>query len=141
MLCINLCRVVDPHTIVFGGGMARAGDTLLDLVRKYMREKTWTVLPTDVVLATAKSIVSGGMLGAALAAKKVVERGGAAVSVGVAESTSSVVIETVGKGKSVVSSGGVDVWTVALSAAGALVVGLGLGLLFSGGSSSRNSNK
>ena len=66
--------MVDPDVIVFSGGMARAGDALLSLVHKYMRQKTWTVLTTDVELCAARSIESGGMLGAALAAKRMVEK-------------------------------------------------------------------
>lgn len=69
VLCINLCRVVDPDVIVFTGGLAKAGDVLLQLIQKYINAKTWTILPTDVKLLTAQSIEFGGAVGAALAAK------------------------------------------------------------------------
>lgn len=69
VLSINICRVIDPQVIVFGGGLSKAGNVLLDLIRKYVREKTWTVLPTDVRLTLAISD-KGGVLGAALAAKQ-----------------------------------------------------------------------
>lgn len=69
MLCINLCRVVDPDVIVFTGGLAKAGDVLLQLIQKYLTAKTWTILPTDVKLLTAQSIEFGGAVGAGLAAK------------------------------------------------------------------------
>lgn len=69
MLCVNLCRVVDPDVIVFTGGLAKAGDTLLDLIRAAMARKAWTILPTAVQLVTAQSIEFGGVVGAALAAK------------------------------------------------------------------------
>jgi hypothetical protein len=69
VLSINLCRVVDPEVIVFGGGLAKAGKVLLDLIRKYVKEKTWTVLPTDVQLTLAVSD-KAGVLGPALAAKQ-----------------------------------------------------------------------
>lgn len=67
-MCINVCRVLDPQVIIFGGGLAKAGDVLLDLVRKHMKQKTWTVLPTSVQLLQAKS-ENGGVIGAALAAQ------------------------------------------------------------------------
>lgn len=66
VLCINLCRVVDPDAIVFSGGLAKAGDVLLQLIDKQIKARTWTILPTDVKLLTAKSIEFGGVVGAAL---------------------------------------------------------------------------
>lgn len=70
VLAINICRVVDPEIIIFSGGLAKAGDVFLALVRDKMKLRTWTVLPTDVQLVIARSIDNGGMVGAALAAKK-----------------------------------------------------------------------
>ena len=72
ILAINICRVVDPEIIIFSGGLAKAGDVFLSLVRDKMKHRTWTVLPTDVQLVIARSIDNGGMVGAALAAKKLV---------------------------------------------------------------------
>jgi predicted NBD/HSP70 family sugar kinase len=69
VLCVNLCRVVDPDVIVFTGGLAKAGDVLLQLVQKEIDARTWTILPTDVKLFTAQSLMYGGAVGAALAAK------------------------------------------------------------------------
>lgn len=60
--------MLDPQIIVFGGGLAKAGDVLLNLINKYIKQKTWTVLPTDVILVQAKS-ENGGVVGAALAAQ------------------------------------------------------------------------
>jgi len=70
VLCINLSRVVDPDVIVFTGGLAKAGDVLLQLIEKHMKALAWTILPTNVKLLTAKSLEFGGMVGAALAAKQ-----------------------------------------------------------------------
>lgn len=70
ILCINICRVVDPEVIIFAGGMSKAGEDLLQLVRKHMHELSWTVLPTHVELATAHAVDHAGSIGAALAAKK-----------------------------------------------------------------------
>jgi predicted NBD/HSP70 family sugar kinase len=69
VLCVNLCRVVDPDVIVFTGGLAKAGDLLLDLIRAAVQRRAWTILPTPVQLLTAQSIEFGGVIGAALAAK------------------------------------------------------------------------
>jgi hypothetical protein len=66
-MAINICRVVDPDIIIFGGGLSKAGNVLLDLIRKYVREKTWK-LTNDVILKLATSD-KGGVCGAALAAK------------------------------------------------------------------------
>ncbi len=67
-MCINICRIVDPEVIIFGGGLSKAGSVLIDLIRKHMAQKTWTVLPTDVKLVVSQS-EHAGMVGAALAAQ------------------------------------------------------------------------
>jgi hypothetical protein len=61
--------VIDPDAIVFGGGLSKAGDVLLNLIKKYVKEKTWTVLPTDVELVLAMSD-KGGVVGSALASRR-----------------------------------------------------------------------
>ena len=68
-LCINICRVVDPDVIIFGGGMSK-GKGLIENVKMCINEKSWTVLPTLVQLETANPLNNSGILGAALAAKK-----------------------------------------------------------------------
>lgn len=68
-LVINLCRVIDPEVIVFGGGLSKAGNVLLNLIKKHVHAKTWTVLPTDVILRIA-TMHEPGLLGTALAAKQ-----------------------------------------------------------------------
>jgi len=69
VLVINLCRVVDPDVIIFGGGMSQAGETLLHRVRAHVKALSWTVLPTTVQLVVAKSSINAGILGAAMAGK------------------------------------------------------------------------
>lgn len=54
---------------IFSGGLAKAGDPLLQLIQSKLKEKSWTILPTNVELVMARSILDGGMIGAALAAK------------------------------------------------------------------------
>lgn len=65
-MVINICRVVDPEIIVFGGGLSKAGKPLLDVIRKHVNQRTWK-LPTDVKLALALA-AENGVIGAALAA-------------------------------------------------------------------------
>jgi hypothetical protein len=60
---------VDPQVIIFGGGLSKAGSTLLDLVYHHMDAKAWTVLPSPVKLLLSQSD-NGGVVGAALAAQK-----------------------------------------------------------------------
>ena len=69
ILIINLCRVVDPTYVILGGGMSKAGNNLLSRVNKYVKECTWSVLPTDVNVVLAKGSSNSGTIGAALAAK------------------------------------------------------------------------
>lgn len=74
VLCINICRVIDPEVIIFGGGLSKAGPPLLDLIKKYVSQRTWTVLPTDVKLMLAVA-EDNGILGAALAARNAASNG------------------------------------------------------------------
>lgn len=69
IMCINICRIVDPDAIILGGGMAKAGYQLLRLIENKMHELTWKVLPTDVKLYLSSSDGSAGIIGAALAGK------------------------------------------------------------------------
>jgi hypothetical protein len=87
VFCISLCRIVDPEVIVFGGGMSLAGEDLLTPIREAIKRRTWTELPTDVVIAAAKNKGgNGGILGAALSAKMLSQDHRAVSSIG--ESTS-----------------------------------------------------
>jgi hypothetical protein len=68
-MCINVCRVVDPEIIIFGGGMSAAGGALLALIREHMQRRSWTILPTDVRLVVSESKQDeAGIIGAGLAA-------------------------------------------------------------------------
>ena len=74
VFCLTLCRIVDPEVIIIGGGMSLAGEALLGPLREALQRRTWTVLPTDVQIDIARQAGGiGGILGAALAAKKLVE--------------------------------------------------------------------
>lgn len=67
LLVINVCRVVDPEVIIFGGGLSKAGQPLLEVIKKHVTQRTWK-LPTDVKLTLALTD-NNGVVGAALAAK------------------------------------------------------------------------
>jgi hypothetical protein len=57
--------------------MAKAGKPLLSLIQKYIKSRTWKVLPTIFKLEIAKSLDDAGIIGAALAAQQIVESPGA----------------------------------------------------------------
>jgi len=45
--------------------MAKAGKPLLSLIQKYIKSRTWKVLPTIFKLEIAKSLDDAGIIGAA----------------------------------------------------------------------------
>jgi len=63
--CVSLTRIFDPDKIVLTGGMARAGDDLIEPVRKYFADLHWsmTEIKTQVEIATLGS--DAGAIGAA----------------------------------------------------------------------------
>ena len=75
VFCINICRIVDPSVIIIGGGMAQAGDQLLNKIRHFIKLKGWTVLPNEISLQVARSAANGGILGAALAVERKYKQG------------------------------------------------------------------
>ena len=49
--------------------MSKAGDILLEMIHKYLRKRTWKILPTDVKLIVSHTEQeNAGIIGAALAA-------------------------------------------------------------------------
>lgn len=56
--------------------MALAGQDLLQLVQKSIAQHTWDVLPTEAKIVISRSSENAGMLGAALAACKLLESDG-----------------------------------------------------------------
>lgn len=73
VFAINISRMLDPQVIIFAGGMANAGTFLLSRVQHHFSRRTWTVLPSKVRLKIAENCDSAGMLGAAVAASKLLE--------------------------------------------------------------------
>lgn len=66
MLCINLCRTVDPEVIILAGGVSGSGESFRAKVEKEVRRLTWTVLPTEIKIVLGNVIEHAGMIGAAL---------------------------------------------------------------------------
>ena len=63
--CVNLARTLDPDLIVLGGGMARAGDALLEPVRRHFRALHWTVAEPKTEIVLARLGNDAGVIGAA----------------------------------------------------------------------------
>ena len=70
---INISRMLDPEVIVFAGGMANAGEFLLSKIQHHFSRRTWTVLPSKVSLRIAERCDTAGMIGAAVAASKLLD--------------------------------------------------------------------
>lgn len=73
--CINFCRIVDPQMIVFAGGMALAGDYLLNLIRQSFNERRWRLPPDQVQIVAAQLGNDAGLIGAAAVAADAHQRG------------------------------------------------------------------
>ena len=69
LLCINICRFIDPSKIIIGGGMAQAGASLLSRIHHHIQARSWTILPNHVELVLASSPNHSGIIGAAFAAR------------------------------------------------------------------------
>jgi glucokinase len=63
--CVNLVRIFDPQMIVLGGGVARAGDKLLNPVRRAFADRTWTIRPEQVAIELATLGNDAGFIGSA----------------------------------------------------------------------------
>ena len=68
VLCINLCRILDPDFIIIGGGMSHAGDTLLSLLKSNFKSRSWTILDDEVQIVLANNAEHSGIIGAAMLA-------------------------------------------------------------------------
>ena len=62
-----LSLVVGPALVVIGGGLSRAGEALLDPLRRALHERTTVVQPADVTVSGLGD--RGGVIGAALLAR------------------------------------------------------------------------
>jgi glucokinase len=69
---INCCRCYDPELILFTGGMAGAGEQLLEEVRAQfaLPEHHWNIAPVTLEFKIAASPAHAGLIGAAYAARR-----------------------------------------------------------------------
>ena len=75
--CVSLCRIFDPDRIVLAGGLAKAGDDLLEPVREHFSRLDWklTEPQTEIVIASLGN--DAGVIGAAGVAWETFDEGGA----------------------------------------------------------------
>jgi glucokinase len=62
----SMIAVISPDTVVIGGGVAAAGDLLLDPIRAELRERVRTTSLDEVALVTAELGTWAGAIGAAI---------------------------------------------------------------------------
>ena len=67
--CVNLCRVLDPELIVFSGGLALAGDFLLEKIKKQISHYHWTIQEPSCELVISEASDKVGVVGAAAVAR------------------------------------------------------------------------
>jgi len=63
--CVNICRILDPARIILGGGMANAGDTFLDPMKKHFEKLNWRLVENKTRFAFATLGNNAGVIGAA----------------------------------------------------------------------------
>ena len=63
--CVSVARMLDPDEIVLGGGMAKAGNDLLEPVQSHFQKLTWTVTGPLTKIALARLGNDAGFIGAA----------------------------------------------------------------------------
>ena len=62
----NMIAVISPDRVVIGGGIAAAGDLLLDPIRAELRHRVHTTSLTEVEIVTAELGIWAGAIGAAI---------------------------------------------------------------------------
>eukprot|EP00930_Biecheleria_cincta_P085404 TRINITY_DN74798_c0_g1_i1.p1 TRINITY_DN74798_c0_g1~~TRINITY_DN74798_c0_g1_i1.p1 ORF type:complete len:367 (-),score=65.19 TRINITY_DN74798_c0_g1_i1:123-1223(-) len=69
--CVNACRAYDPQLVVLSGGMAQAGDVLLNPLKKHFQRRWWSIQPASTCrIALASMGNNSGVVGAAAAARQ-----------------------------------------------------------------------
>jgi len=65
LACVNVCRIFDPDEVVLAGGMAKAGDHLIEPVRRHVSELNWSMSKPLTKIAIARLGNDAGVIGAA----------------------------------------------------------------------------
>jgi len=63
--CVNICRIFDPSQIVLAGGLTKAGEALLNPLKKAIAAESWTMSETHTDVLLAKLGSDAGAIGAA----------------------------------------------------------------------------
>jgi len=63
--CVNIQHIYNPARVLLGGGMAEAGDQLLDPVRRAYRSQRWNLHDDSPQIALAQLGYDAGLIGAA----------------------------------------------------------------------------
>lgn len=66
----NILGVISPQRVIFGGGVSRAGDLLLKPIVRTVNERVHVIPLTKVEFVLAELGINGGLVGAALWAKR-----------------------------------------------------------------------
>jgi glucokinase len=77
----NILGVISPQKIIFGGGVSQAGDLLLRPIVQTVNERVYVIPLQKVEFVLAELGINGGLIGAALWARRRCE-GRSAISVG-----------------------------------------------------------
>jgi len=65
MGCVSFARILDPDRIILAGGMAAAGDDLLQPVLKHYRAQHWRLTEPKTSITVATLGNDAGVIGAA----------------------------------------------------------------------------
>lgn len=66
----NILGVISPQRVIFGGGVSRAGDLLLTPIVQTVKERVHVITVQKVEFVLAELGINGGLVGAALWAKR-----------------------------------------------------------------------
>jgi glucokinase len=66
----NILGVISPQRVIFGGGVSRAGDLLLKPIMQTVNERVYVIPVEKVQFVLAELGIHGGLVGAALWAKR-----------------------------------------------------------------------
>jgi len=76
--CINLCRLARVSKVVLAGGLAQAGEPLIESVTQHVKRRCWSVAPpAPVIVGSAIADAQAGVVGAARMAAMAIRRGNA----------------------------------------------------------------
>jgi len=65
LACVNICRIFDPDEVVLAGGMTKAGDHLIEPIRRHVSELNWSMSKPLTKIAIARLGNDAGVIGAA----------------------------------------------------------------------------